>query len=123
MAARSANDIILRRGRGNLELVPKGPNAFGACHGPEVCCGSRLCKTRLRIPKLLSTNSDGHQRGDFRVFLLFRFSLQPPCTCVQRRTAVGVDIESIARASRSHGCQQWLDADDVQHTREIVAEY
>jgi hypothetical protein len=85
--------------------------------------GPGRVKTRLRIPKLLSTNSDGHQRGDFRVFLLFRVSLQPPCTCVQHRTAVGVDIESIARASRSHGCQQWLDADDVQHTREIVAEY
>ena len=27
------------------------------------------------------------------------------------------------RASRPHGCQQWLDADDVQHTRKIVAEY
>jgi len=37
--------------------------------------------------------------------------------------AVGVAIESTARASRPHGCQQWLDADDVQHTREIVAEY
>ena len=37
--------------------------------------------------------------------------------------AVGVAIESTARASRPHGCQQRLDADDVQHTREIVAEY
>jgi hypothetical protein len=42
---------------------------------------------------------------------------------VQRGAAVGVAIESTARASRPHGCQKWLDADDVQHTREIVAEY
>ena len=42
---------------------------------------------------------------------------------MQRGAAVGVDIESTARASRPHGCQQWLDADDVQHTREVVAEY
>jgi hypothetical protein len=40
-----------------------------------------------------------------------------------RWAAVGVAIESTARASRPHGCQQWLDSDDVQHTRQIVAEY
>jgi hypothetical protein len=32
-------------------------------------------------------------------------------------------LESTAGASHTHDCQQWLDADDVQHTREVVAEY
>jgi hypothetical protein len=32
-------------------------------------------------------------------------------------------LESTAGASHPHDCQQWLDADDVQHTREVVAEY
>ncbi|MDH2403997.1 hypothetical protein QCM77_29190, partial [Bradyrhizobium sp. SSUT18] len=39
------------------------------------------------------------------------------------KAAVGVAIEFAARASRPHGCQQWLDAEDIQHTGEIVAEY
>jgi hypothetical protein len=39
--------------------------------------------------------------------------LAPPCN---------VGRPSV-HASRPHGCQQRLDADDVQHTRKIVAEY
>jgi len=49
--------------------------------------------------------------------LLFWVWRQPPCTFVQRGAAVGVVIESTARASLPHGCQQWLDADNVQHAR------
>jgi hypothetical protein len=55
--------------------------------------------------------------------LLFCVSHQAPCTFVQGGTAAGAALESTAGASHPHGCQQWLDADDVQHTREIVAEY
>src|SRR6202158_4256840 len=39
MAAGRAKDIISRRGGGNLEPVPKGPNAFGACHGRKSAVG------------------------------------------------------------------------------------
>jgi hypothetical protein len=81
--------------------------------------GSRPCENAAPH----SETALDHQRGDFRVFLLFCVSIQIPCTSVQRGAAVGVAIKSTARASRPDGCQQWLDADDVQHTREIVAEY
>jgi hypothetical protein len=37
--------------------------------------------------------------------------------------SVGAALESTAGASHPHDCQQWLDAGDVQHTREVLAEY
>src|ERR1019366_913764 len=117
LLALNGTERVVRRG------LLLGVERTSLSRGPTSENDPGCVKTRLRIPKLLSTNSDWHQRGDFRVFLLFCVSRQPPCTAVQRGTAVGVVIESTARASRPHGCQQWLDADDVQHTREIVAEY